>query len=607
MNKKEKFKLDIIDRIDEDIIEKKTEERYALLSRMKKTFNRKTFIKITSAAASFFIIFGIVLTVILLMAKVPVYTGMTVSGEAPVVAQQATVAAPKIYPRIGITANAMKVTPFTMLNNTLDLSGDSEETTDIFEETTDVFEETTDIFEETTDTSKDSADTSAETTDVADAPKIAYYATVGQDIYITVHIDNPENFAILQFTLNGKVYNSYMFEEGSDMENLVLKYNVGDQMGYFEYTIDAIKYVDGTEIKDVRMKGDRTITVAVAPDQMPLARVTELPTQSEFDIKYKITVDDPSGVIELSNGEVYAVLKKHLGDGEYAEVERKKITVGERQDVIFEDLEPSSYYMLYVIATYNAFDGKDFTRQLAATRGIEIGSGIEFSAQPISEKGGQVSFELLQDIKSQATITKIELIEFGGDHQVIAELSPDSRLFENIPCGTYRVKVTFEDKGIVENIKSDPVCVDPYGIALQGSKTDCTIFNGSWTGNDKDNFAMLPDNAEGKIYSAMDGVVSAVSKNNSPLGDASVTISYSIGDKEYSIQYCGLKSVAEGIEEGTEISAGDVIGIADTQSSECSLESADHVHVFIYGWYTYDFATLVENGYFYFTEDSSES
>ena len=34
-----------------------------------------------------------------------------------------------------------------------------------------------------------------------------------------------------------------MFEEGSDMETIVLKYNVGDTAGIVEYTIDAIKYI----------------------------------------------------------------------------------------------------------------------------------------------------------------------------------------------------------------------------------------------------------------------------------------------------------------------------------------------------------------------------
>ena len=49
-----------------------------------------------------------------------------------------------------------------------------------------------------------------------------------------------------------------MFEAGSDLETLILKYNVGEKEGIRQYTIDAIKYVDGEYIKDVRMEGERT-------------------------------------------------------------------------------------------------------------------------------------------------------------------------------------------------------------------------------------------------------------------------------------------------------------------------------------------------------------
>lgn len=90
-----------------------------------------------------------------------------------------------------------------------------------------------------------------------------YTAKLGENINIYIHIDNPDNFEIVSFTLNGNKYSNYMFENGSDMETLILKYNVGTQSGNFDYTIDAIKYIDGTEIKDVKIDGDRTITVSV--------------------------------------------------------------------------------------------------------------------------------------------------------------------------------------------------------------------------------------------------------------------------------------------------------------------------------------------------------
>lgn len=97
-----------------------------------------------------------------------------------------------------------------------------------------------------------------------DAESSNYYADLGEEIFITIHINNPDNFEILSFTLNGEKYSSYMFERGSDMENIIIKCNVGRESGEHNYTIDAIKYVDKSAIKDVIIRGNKTIKVVVS-------------------------------------------------------------------------------------------------------------------------------------------------------------------------------------------------------------------------------------------------------------------------------------------------------------------------------------------------------
>ena len=91
-----------------------------------------------------------------------------------------------------------------------------------------------------------------------------YYADISEDIFITIHLSNPDNFEILSFTLNGEKYSSYMFERGSNMETIIIKCNVGNESGEHKYTIDAIKYVDKSAIKDVVIRGDQTINVVVS-------------------------------------------------------------------------------------------------------------------------------------------------------------------------------------------------------------------------------------------------------------------------------------------------------------------------------------------------------
>ena len=86
-----------------------------------------------------------------------------------------------------------------------------------------------------------------------------YRAGKNEDVYITIHFDNPKNFEIMSFTINEEKFSSYMFQPGSDMENIIIKENIGNADLNVEYTIDAIKYVDGEDIKDVKIGGNQTI------------------------------------------------------------------------------------------------------------------------------------------------------------------------------------------------------------------------------------------------------------------------------------------------------------------------------------------------------------
>ncbi len=233
-------KLDALAHIDDEIIEKQTQRRIALLNGIRRKRNRKRlFVAVGSMAASLALIASTVLLLVTLLGKaVPIYTGMSVSGTLP--ADQV------------ILAQDERATPHTLSATPLFTTGGQALATPI----------------------------SGETTDTA-----SHYAEQGQDIYITVHIKNPDSFEILSFTLNGKKYTNYMFEQGSDLENLIVKVNVGNTTGTVDYTIDAIKYVDGEAIKDVRMEGERTVQITVCPHQ-GLSQVA-----SESDLNFTVSQD----------------------------------------------------------------------------------------------------------------------------------------------------------------------------------------------------------------------------------------------------------------------------------------------------------------------------
>lgn len=188
------------------------------------------------------------------------------------------------------------------------------------------------------------------TLDVVGAAESIYYADKNQDIFITIRLSNPDSYEILSFTLNGKKYSNYMFENGSDMENLVLKVNVGNVGGIHDYTIDAIKYVDGTEIKDVRMDGDRTVKAGVRASDQTYVNVTN-EQKTMTSISFDAQVVDSYSLIEKSGGYAKAVLY----DG--VNMLTKDIKVGEKTNIVFDNLTPNTVYQYGVVALYDNLSG----------------------------------------------------------------------------------------------------------------------------------------------------------------------------------------------------------------------------------------------------------
>nr|MCR4660489.1 hypothetical protein [Clostridia bacterium] len=125
---------------------------------------------------------------------------------------------------------------------------------------------------------------------------VKYYVKPNEIFIVEVHIDNPNDYEIQSFTLNGKKYANYMFKEGSTMELLLLEVTAPATSGYIEYLIDAIKYIDGTEIKDVDMStGEKTIKAGIAYTSEPNAVVNN-EVISTTGISLDITINDDNNI-----------------------------------------------------------------------------------------------------------------------------------------------------------------------------------------------------------------------------------------------------------------------------------------------------------------------
>ena len=373
MSKDRNTSLDIISNLDEEIIARNSERRYKLLSKP----HRKPILKYVMIMAAAVLLLALVGGVIIASLggklfgeqdpyltsdgrMVPIYQGMTVSKHAP----NASVA---------IDMSGVQ---------TLDL-GDDPAVDAPSEEESDVDQENPFDKAEGEATIEDAIGAIVEV--VGPAEKI-YYAKKNEDLYVTIHVNNPDSVEILSFTLNGVKYSSYMFEKGSDMENLVLKCNAGEVSGLVEYTIDAIKYIDGTDIKDVRMEGDQTVTVGVYTENQPYAKLSD-EVVGHSHISFSATVSDPHPLITSEEDNVFAVLY----DGEHI-VAQTAIEIGKEQQVLFENLDPDKVYQYAVVAVYDALDGQGRALYILEERAVETDTVVTFESFAVSNK--ELNFDL---------------------------------------------------------------------------------------------------------------------------------------------------------------------------------------------------------------------
>lgn len=408
MNRKNRIKLGALSRINDKILDRASARRYRLITRRR---FQKTFVWAIAAAACLCLIVSGVLLIPLLGKQVPVYRGMTVSNTSPLVQASADL-------------------PDT-LDQTVLLSLDTPTTypSAVFLKTDNPnANKNGQISEETEEEIVSSLQ-------VMGAASALYYAQPNQDIYITIHIDNPDQYEIQSFTLNGKKYSSYMFEKGSDMENLVLKVNVGEVAGYVEYTIDAIKYIDGTEIKDVRFDGDRTVRVGVSTDQQPTATVTG--ERIDFhSISFAVTLADPLSLISTSGGKVGAVLL----DEDDNLLDARLLTLGENS-VVFDNLSIDTTYRYGVVIYYDdladedglalhIFHDKTVTTPKILSLGFPTASSTELQFSPTWHASA-----------TEGTVTAIELWQNG---EKLRDLATDATSVDGLLSNAdYTLRVSF--------------------------------------------------------------------------------------------------------------------------------------------------------------------
>lgn len=400
------------------------------------------------------------LTVLLLLAftvscgdsqnrQIPVYQGMTISSSK----QSGT-----LFGSSTVSPVMDSVTDGNNGNHYGQLKGDHKDRNDTFDEENPFPENSKD--ENIVEEIKSSLE-------VVGSANSIYYTMPGQDIYIHIHINNPDSFEIMSFTLNGTKYSSYMFEEGSDMETIILKYNVGNAHGIVEYTIDAIKYVDGTEIKDVLIDGNKTVRAAVKTDDQVSVKLDGL-TIGTNSIRFNAGIEDPDQLVAFSEG----VLKAVLYDGETL-IAEKDLVVGDNA-ISFEGLNDNTVYQYAIVGYYDNLAGDGFGMQILAIDALYTDAMVLFDNIILTQTSIEFGY-LWHESATEGKITSLKL--YHGE--TVTELSTDAKVVGELLSGnTYSLVAEYENGNSTESIAIEFTTgtkAKPEAILSEPTKTKASI------------------------------------------------------------------------------------------------------------------------------------
>ncbi len=140
-----------------------------------------------------------------------------------------------------------------------------------------------------------------------------------------------------------------MFAPGSNLTKVLVEVTASDESGIFDYTVDAIKYVDGTDIKGVRMEGEKTIKTAIRYDEEPTIQDINQSVGTK-SLNLNLFASNPNGLIGEN------LFKFYLSNG--IDIIYEKDLVKGANQVELNNLLLNNAYQYAVKAVYDVYDGK---------------------------------------------------------------------------------------------------------------------------------------------------------------------------------------------------------------------------------------------------------
>ncbi|MDY0277902.1 MAG: GLUG motif-containing protein [Acholeplasma sp.] len=280
--------------------------------------------------------------------------------------------------------------------------------------------------------------------DVETNSEVNYFVEKSETFLIALNIYNPSQYEILSFTINGYKYANNMFALGSTLTKVLVSTTAGNDSGIFDYTIDAIKYIDGTDIKDVRMEGERTIKTAVRYDFEPSAEIRKevIGTNS---INLEIYTTDYDGLIKEES--LFSVF---LSDG-IEIIEEIKLAKG-LNNIEILNLKMNKPYQYAIKATYDIYDGNGVVLKTLDKRTVNTLKGLVFETVEASKE--TVNFEL-KYISKDITLESIKLYDFVSLEHVLTIDNNETEFSNLLSDHKYLMKAeysyTVKDSLVIDN------------------------------------------------------------------------------------------------------------------------------------------------------------
>ncbi|MGM9972097.1 MAG: hypothetical protein ACI35W_06790 [Anaeroplasmataceae bacterium] len=310
---------------------------------------------------------------------------------------------------------------------------------------------------------------------IIEAIDLDYYVYPASNMEVVIHIYNPSQYEILSFTINDIKYQSYEFKEGSNSNTIIIDILSPENGGVYNYTIDKIKYIDETTIKDVDMSmGNKTINFGVTYDNDPII------TYIEEDISYDsyslfTVVKDDYNIINPLIG-----VRAYLFDENDNYIKYVKIQDGR---AILDDLNYGTNYKCRILTVYDKLDGSGYKTVKLYEKEFVTLSPIDIDYTKIGYDN--ITFEINKQY-NDINIDSIELID--NDKREVINSNSINSLISNHSY-SLEVSYTYNNKNYkyVDTFKTleydDPrieyfnVIIDKNNVTFENQTTGQIITN----------------------------------------------------------------------------------------------------------------------------------